>query len=120
MKNIEAVLLKNIRIARRTARITLKEAGEVIGVGEAAVSAMENGKIKFTAVNLYKLCEMYKVNIADVFDPNYSAYMNKNSDYQEALKRIEKNENEEGLLIKRREDMKSSNLVHERLKRYNL
>ena len=75
--SIDAVLGLILANIRKMKKISQENAADCIGVTKQAISSMENGKSKFSVVQVYQLCAFYKVEPRKVFDALDEALKNK-------------------------------------------
>ena len=59
----------HINAARVNARMTQKEAASAVGVSESTIIEWEKEKRFPGAVELARLCDIYKCDISDIFIP---------------------------------------------------
>ncbi len=59
----------HINAARVNARMTQKEAASALGISETTMVSWEKEVTFPGAVDLARLCELYKCDIADIFIP---------------------------------------------------
>jgi transcriptional regulator with XRE-family HTH domain len=76
--------------------VTLREVAEAVGITSANLSGIESGKIYPSAATLAKICEFYRVGIADLLE-----YRRNNSENKESGKSdvVESEENKVPALI---------------------
>lgn len=58
---------EQLKSLREAAKLTQKEAAELLGVGQSAVSMWETGESKPKTDIITKIAEVYGCNIADIF-----------------------------------------------------
>ena len=61
----------SLRAARVNADLTQQEVANKLGVRKETVINWEKGKTEITAVNLNRLCDIYKVSTANILLPNF-------------------------------------------------
>lgn len=66
-QNLDIKIGNKLRELRDQHRLTTREVGERLGISHGYVSKIENGKIPSLTI-LNKLCELYRIDIAELFD----------------------------------------------------
>lgn len=64
-----------LRQARKDAKLAQKDVAKAIDVTVLMISRYENDKTEPTYENLYKMCQLYKISITDLFE-EYNDYPN--------------------------------------------
>ena len=102
MENYQEILLKNLKLARKRKGITMKTAGEFIGVSEGNYYRMEKGNVRLSAVSLYILSKKFEVSMEDLFDQNLYFIMQNDSiiktEYKEAVEKMEDRANADEII----------------------
>ena len=57
----------SLRAARINANLTQKQAAQAIGANPGTIVSWETGKTSPTAMQLQRLCELYKIGIDSIF-----------------------------------------------------
>lgn len=66
-----AILAQNIRLLRRTHRLTAKETAEIMSISADALELLESGELPLCmdVESLFRLSKYFNIPIADLFRP---------------------------------------------------
>lgn len=90
-EKIDKYVGQKIKMYRQKRKMSQKDLGKLIGVGDSAVSAYELGKNSLTLSIVFKIAKILEVNVNDLF-PDIDQGTDSNSELIEEIKSWEDNE----------------------------
>lgn len=119
IENIEDVIKKNIRIARKSNGLTLKKEAEFLGFSETNLLNIEKGRTRISAGDLYRISVICDVDIKDLYDPNFiTKHVDSQkiiSDYKKAVEEEERRNNSMKLYGTDDKNPRQQNITRNRL-----